>query len=169
MIPSDAVIAAHQQIPISVARKWTRAFPMYGDELESVGRYALVVAARAFDPTRGVPFPAYAIPVITRALIDEIRRWRGKPGVRARHVSAERHGWRLRDPRPSVEACLIAREQAGRRLAAMAHLSRADRALIAARLRGLTLQTIGDQQDRSVGWVHGQLVRIGEQVRADVA
>ena len=43
------------------------------EELASAGAEALVRAARAFDPTLGVPFARYAATRIRGALIDELR------------------------------------------------------------------------------------------------
>ncbi len=43
------------------------------DDLMSAGMYALVQAARAFDPERGVSFSAYAATRIRGAVVDELR------------------------------------------------------------------------------------------------
>ena len=43
------------------------------DELESAGLAALAMAARSFQPERGVPFARYASRRITGALLDELR------------------------------------------------------------------------------------------------
>jgi RNA polymerase sigma factor for flagellar operon FliA len=43
------------------------------DELTSAGNMALVLAARAYDPTTGVPFARYAALRIAGALLDELR------------------------------------------------------------------------------------------------
>lgn len=43
------------------------------EDLESAGRLALVLAARAYDPSTGVPFARYAALRIRGALIDELR------------------------------------------------------------------------------------------------
>ncbi len=43
------------------------------DDLVSAGHLALVLAARAYDPTTGVPFARYAALRIRGALIDELR------------------------------------------------------------------------------------------------
>ena len=42
-------------------------------DLESAGRLALVQAARAFDPSRGVPFGAFAQVRLRGAILDEMR------------------------------------------------------------------------------------------------
>ena len=43
------------------------------DELASAGNLALVLAAKAYDPTTGVPFARYAALRIAGALLDELR------------------------------------------------------------------------------------------------
>ncbi len=43
------------------------------DDLRSAGLVALVSASQAFDPSRGVPFSAYAATRIRGALLDELR------------------------------------------------------------------------------------------------
>ncbi|MCL2454497.1 MAG: sigma-70 family RNA polymerase sigma factor [Micrococcales bacterium] len=43
------------------------------DELASAGNLALVLAAKAYDPTTGVPFARYAALRISGALLDELR------------------------------------------------------------------------------------------------
>jgi RNA polymerase sigma factor for flagellar operon FliA len=44
------------------------------ENLESAGILGLVEAAQQFDPSRGVPFKAFAFPRIRGAIIDELRR-----------------------------------------------------------------------------------------------
>ena len=60
------------------------------EDLVSAGQLALMQAATAFDPTRGVPFPAYARTRIRGALIDELRSvdWASR-GVRSRARSRD--------------------------------------------------------------------------------
>ncbi|HVM63581.1 MAG TPA: sigma-70 family RNA polymerase sigma factor [Acidimicrobiales bacterium] len=55
------------------------------DDLVSAGMAGLVLAARHFDPSRGVPFERYAATRVRGALIDELRSsdWASRP-VRAR-------------------------------------------------------------------------------------
>jgi len=49
--------------------------PAYVDrnDLRSAGLFALVAAARSYDPERGVPFVRYATPRIRGAMVDELR------------------------------------------------------------------------------------------------
>ena len=60
------------------------------EDLVSAGQLALTQAATAFDPSRGVPFPAYARTRIRGALIDELRAvdWASR-GVRSRARSRD--------------------------------------------------------------------------------
>ncbi len=58
-----AVSELLHRVPPSVSR----------DELASAGHLALVLAARAYDPTTGVPFARYASLRIRGALVDELR------------------------------------------------------------------------------------------------
>jgi RNA polymerase sigma factor for flagellar operon FliA len=61
------------------------------EDLVSAGHLALVLAARAYDPETGVPFPRYAALRIRGALIDELRSmdWASRGARhRARELSA---------------------------------------------------------------------------------
>lgn len=58
-----AVTSVLRRVPSSVTR----------DELISAGNYALVLAARDYDPSTGVPFSRYASMRIRGAIIDELR------------------------------------------------------------------------------------------------
>lgn len=63
----------------------SRATHLSRDDLASVGAIALITAARAYDPARGVPFGAYARQRIVGALADHLRSndWAGR-GARQR-------------------------------------------------------------------------------------
>ncbi len=62
-----------------------RATHLSREDLASVGAIALITAAEAYDPARGVPFGAYARQRIVGALTDELRStdWAGR-GTRQR-------------------------------------------------------------------------------------
>lgn len=62
-----------------------RATHLSREDLASVGAIALITAAEAYDPARGVPFGAYARQRILGALTDELRStdWAGR-GTRQR-------------------------------------------------------------------------------------
>lgn len=70
-----AVSELLRRVPPSVAR----------DDLASAGSLALVLAARSYDPSTGVPFARYASLRIRGALLDELRSmdW-ATPGSRTR-------------------------------------------------------------------------------------
>ena len=78
------------------------------DDLMSAGMCGLAQAARSFDPSRGVPFHAYAATRIRGALLDELRThdWASRP-VRARarqlEVANEKIVARLGRPATTAE------------------------------------------------------------------
>src|SRR4051812_34937587 len=63
---------------------------VHRDDLASAGYAALVTAARAYDPTRGVPFGRFAAVRVRGALLDELRGmdWASR-SVRARARRAD--------------------------------------------------------------------------------
>lgn len=63
---------------------------VHRDDLASAGYTALVTAARAYDPTRGIPFGRFAAQRVRGALLDELRGqdWASR-SVRARARRAE--------------------------------------------------------------------------------
>ena len=63
---------------------------MHRDDLASAGYTALVTAAQAFDPTRGIPFGRFAATRVRGALLDELRAmdWATR-SVRARARRAD--------------------------------------------------------------------------------
>ncbi|GAA4379842.1 sigma-70 family RNA polymerase sigma factor [Nocardioides caricicola] len=73
----DADELAVRYLPIVgyLVRETMSRVPSYVDEdsLHSAGNLALVAAARAFDPARGVPFDRYASTRIRGAIVDELR------------------------------------------------------------------------------------------------
>jgi len=71
-----------------VARKW----PAGSDDFQSAAFLALVEAAQAFDPSRGVSFATFARPRVQGALIDAqrgllIKGWRGPAEERPKFES----------------------------------------------------------------------------------
>ena len=70
----DLVLANMPLVGYAVSELLHRVPPSVSrDELVSAGSLALVLAARAYDPTTGVPFARYASLRIRGALIDELR------------------------------------------------------------------------------------------------
>lgn len=70
----DLVVANMPLVGFAVSELLHRVPPSVScDELVSAGSLALVLAARAYDPTTGVPFARYASLRIRGALVDELR------------------------------------------------------------------------------------------------
>ncbi|WP_231384267.1 sigma-70 family RNA polymerase sigma factor [Cellulomonas sp. URHD0024] len=70
----DLVLANMPLVGYAVSELLHRVPPSVSrDELISAGSLALVLAARAYDPTTGVPFARYASLRIRGALVDELR------------------------------------------------------------------------------------------------
>lgn len=81
------------------------------DDLMSAGMCGLAQAARSFDPTRGVPFHAYAATRIRGALLDELRThdWASRPvRARARQLEVANEKLVARLGRPATTAELAA-------------------------------------------------------------
>lgn len=71
----DELCRAHLPLVHFEVRAISARLPghVYTDDLVSAGMAALVLAARSFDPTVGVPFGRYAVRRIRGALLDELR------------------------------------------------------------------------------------------------
>ncbi|HZQ83888.1 MAG TPA: sigma-70 family RNA polymerase sigma factor [Acidimicrobiales bacterium] len=77
------------------------------DDLVSAGMAGLVLAARHFDPARGVPFERYAATRVRGALIDELRSsdWASRPvRAKARAVASTTDALTLKLGRPPTTA-----------------------------------------------------------------
>lgn len=91
----DELVTAHLPVVGHVVREMLARVPAHvrRDDLFSAGSEALVAAARAYDPSRGTPFAAFASLRIRGALLDELRGldWASR-SVRGkvRRVEAER-------------------------------------------------------------------------------
>ena len=59
-------------LPRREARRW-RHTPLEQEELVADGNLALAKAARKYDPSFGVPFPAFATPYVRGAIVDTVR------------------------------------------------------------------------------------------------
>ena len=72
----DALILEHLECVRHLLSRMIVDLPAHVDRenLESAGTLGLVEAAQQYDPRRGVPFPAFAIPRIRGAILDELRR-----------------------------------------------------------------------------------------------
>lgn len=81
------------------------------DDLLSAGMCGLAQAARSFDPSRGVPFHAYAATRVRGSLLDELRThdWASRPvRARARQLEVANEKLIARLGRPATTAELAA-------------------------------------------------------------
>ncbi|GAB4010169.1 sigma-70 family RNA polymerase sigma factor [Nocardioides ultimimeridianus] len=71
----EELITSHMQLVGHIVRETMGRVPSHvnRDDLTSAGLTALVLAARAYDAERGVPFDRYAATRIRGALLDELR------------------------------------------------------------------------------------------------
>lgn len=72
---SEALIVVHVPLVGHIVRETMARVPSHvdRDDLTSAGLAALVQAAHAYDPDRGVPFNRYAATRIRGAIVDELR------------------------------------------------------------------------------------------------
>jgi RNA polymerase sigma factor (sigma-70 family) len=67
-----ALVEQALHVPRREARRW-RHTPLEQEELVADGNLALAKAARRYDPSYGVPFPAFATPYVRGAIADTVR------------------------------------------------------------------------------------------------
>jgi RNA polymerase sigma-B factor len=70
--PFGILVERHLPLVRSLARRYARSGEPF-EELVQVGSVGLVAAARRFDPSRGVPFAAYAAPTVEGELRRHLR------------------------------------------------------------------------------------------------
>jgi RNA polymerase sigma factor (sigma-70 family) len=72
-----AWVIVHLFLADALAARQSRLTPdsMPREDFQAEARFALVDAARYFDPSRGVPFGAFATPIIRQRLYRVLRRW----------------------------------------------------------------------------------------------
>lgn len=73
---NENLVLAHMPMVKRIAVHLKARIPpfMEVDELVQVGMVGLIEAARAFDPTRGIEFEAFALARVRGAMLDEVRR-----------------------------------------------------------------------------------------------
>lgn len=73
---TDDLVTTHIALVGHIVRETMGRVPSHvnRDDLTSAGLLALVLAARAFDPDRGVPFAGYAATRVRGAILDDLRR-----------------------------------------------------------------------------------------------
>jgi RNA polymerase sigma factor for flagellar operon FliA len=75
VVDVDELVRTHMPMVGHAVRELLMRIPshVHRDDLISAGMYALVLTARSFDPSRGVPFGRFAAIRIKGALTDELR------------------------------------------------------------------------------------------------
>ena len=68
----QALVEETLYLPRREARRW-RHTPLEQEDLVADGYLALAKAARKYDPSFGVPFPAFATPYVRGAIVDTVR------------------------------------------------------------------------------------------------
>lgn len=106
---SETLIVKHMALVGHIVRETLARVPSHvdRDDLSSAGLAALVQAAHAFDPARGVPFPRYAATRIRGAIVDELRSidWASRSvRRRARELDATRTQLATSLGRPATDA-----------------------------------------------------------------
>ena len=93
---TDELITTHMPLVGHIVRETMGRVPSHvsRDDLTSAGLTALVLAARAYDDSRGVPFDRYAAQRIRGALLDELRSvdWASRSVRRRARDLAETRG-----------------------------------------------------------------------------
>jgi RNA polymerase sigma factor for flagellar operon FliA len=83
LLTEDELVRGHLDLVRKMVTQTTARIPSHvsRDDLLSAGMAGLAMAARHFDPARGVPFDRYAATRIRGALIDELRSfdWASRP------------------------------------------------------------------------------------------
>jgi len=92
--PTEALVRTHLGLVDSVAKRYRRHSQL--DDMVGAGRLGLVLAARSFDPTRGVPFEMFARVRIRGAMLDHLRSWG--------HLPTRVHRRAVRDGDPIIKA-----------------------------------------------------------------
>lgn len=96
---AEVLARFHSELPLvdvvawQVSRRIGDAVPM--DDLRSFGREGLLRAARAFDPSFGVPFRRYANLRVKGAIVDGLRTWGSLPRRVWRELKAIEAGDRV--------------------------------------------------------------------------
>lgn len=106
---SEALIERNMALVGHIVRETVSRVPAHvdRDDLTSAGLAALVQAAHAYDPDRGVPFARYAATRIRGALVDELRSidWASRSvRRRARELDATRTRLASALGRPATDA-----------------------------------------------------------------
>jgi RNA polymerase sigma factor (sigma-70 family) len=68
----DTLVEQALHLPRREARRWAHT-PLEQEDLVADGNLALARAAKRYDPSYGVPFPAFATPYVRGAIADTVR------------------------------------------------------------------------------------------------
>ncbi len=68
----QALVEQGLHLPRREARRWLHT-PLEQEDLVADGNLALAKAAKRYDPSYGVPFPAFATPYVRGAIADTVR------------------------------------------------------------------------------------------------
>jgi RNA polymerase sigma factor (sigma-70 family) len=68
----DTLVEQALHLPRREARRWAHT-PLEQEDLVADGNLALAKAAKRYDPSYGVPFPAFATPYVRGAIADTVR------------------------------------------------------------------------------------------------
>lgn len=76
-VAAALLAGAHLHLVVEAVHQLSGRLPAHvdRDDLSGAGSVALVDAARHFDPSRGIDFPAFAAKRVRGAMLDELRRW----------------------------------------------------------------------------------------------
>ncbi len=114
---ANTLYADHASLVEPIARAYARAVPVPFEEILQAARIGLWEAARRFDASRGVPFPAYAPAKVRWAITDMLRAEGGVPRRAWKRIAAldysaarvptnvawENDGFVNIDPQPTAE------------------------------------------------------------------
>lgn len=108
----ETLVEQALHLPRREARRWAHT-PLEQEDLVADGNLALAKAAKRYDPSYGVPFPAFATPYVRGAIADTVRsrarrnrlgdgRWVDVVGFPALTTSAPtERGYEPPDPGPT--------------------------------------------------------------------
>ena len=68
----ETLVEQALHLPRVEARRWAHT-PLEQEDLVADGNLGLAKAAKRYDPSYGVPFPAFATPYVRGAITDTVR------------------------------------------------------------------------------------------------
>lgn len=153
----NALVEAHLDLVLKIARKLKRSFPSWVelDDMVQVGNIALIKCTERFEAERGVPFAVFASPRVRGQILDSLT------GKYYPHATEEPGTHEAVDEHPSVQGELLAKEANGEvreilRWASTQLPAIAWQAFVL-HSEGHSLREIGEHWDRSPSWAHMQV------------